>query len=102
MGTAVPDTAASYTPPPTHFNRKPERKAYTRTTARGGSKGRGSGYGCARHGIIHSTERGGVSGHGCARHRGIIHTNDSGGVGSGYGCARYRGIIPSTPKLLQS
>ena len=58
VGTAMPDTAASYTPPPTHFNRKSERKAYPRTTAHGGSKGRESGYGCARHsGIIHSTER---------------------------------------------
>ena len=44
-GTAVPDTATSYTPPPTHFNRKPERKAYPRITARGGSKERESGHG---------------------------------------------------------
>ena len=56
-GTAVPDTAASYTSPPTHFNRKPERKAYPRTTARGGSKEREREHGCARDsGIIHSTE----------------------------------------------
>ena len=58
MGTAMPDTEASYTPPPTHFNRKPERKAYPRTTARDDSKGRESGHSCTRHrGIIHSTER---------------------------------------------
>ena len=56
-GTTVPDTAASYTPPPTHFNRKPERKAYPRTKAHGGSKEREHEHGCARDsGIIHSTE----------------------------------------------
>ena len=45
MGTAVADTAASYTPPLTHFSHIPERKTYPRTTARGGSKERESGHG---------------------------------------------------------
>ena len=53
-GTAVPDTAASYTQP---------RGRNPRTIACGGRKERESGHGCARHrGIIHSTERGGGAG----------------------------------------
>ena len=39
-GTAVPDSAASYTLPSTHFNRKPEREACPCTTARSGRKER--------------------------------------------------------------
>ena len=51
VGTAVPDTAASYTQP-----RGPD----PRTTAHGSRTERESGHGCARHrGIIHSNERGG-------------------------------------------
>ena len=57
-GTSVPATAASYALPPTHFNRKPEGEACLRTTARGGRKERENGHSCARHrSIIHSTER---------------------------------------------
>ena len=99
-GTAVPDTATSYTPPPTHFNRKPERKAYPRTTARGGSKERESGTAVPDTAVSYTQSRGPnprttacggwkgrESGHGCTRHRGIIHyTEREGGAGRAQLC----------------
>ena len=95
IATAVPDTAPSYTAPPTHFYRKPEIKAYPRTkkrvvearreragttvpdTAASYTQPRGPNLGTTVRGGIKRRERG----HGCTRHHDIIHSTErEGGV----------------------